>query len=241
MIFNGDLSITQKTGGKRCIFELSRQNYPLEGRFVLGDSQSDEGLLFVGIFNVLRPGTVRVETDQGDDESISQAYACPLATHSATFKQIRLAVPESNGFWRQDGKPTNASPDLLRVQLNLLCKGHSTANPEIPSTSIAAPTTPAPPMHEEKGKGKAVDTPIQPDPVTVPVPASEKLKAFAMEANERREALKAVHDAAIADLARKFAVEMSNLEQEHLEAMRMLEDEIAAREDLLRSEAQMGI
>ena len=68
VIFNGDISITQKARGTRCILSLGKSNYTLQGgRFVLGSADDHEEHMLVGCFSVKGPGSCRLDTDKGDD------------------------------------------------------------------------------------------------------------------------------------------------------------------------------
>ena len=129
VLFDRDLSITQKAGANKCIFKLGRLDYILEGRFVMGSADQNKEQMFVGVFQVTRPGTCHTD-DLGSDQSVGQASECPLAKISSTFTAIRLVVSSVNTNWKQDGAKTIAKPDVLRGQLNQLCTGHLTANPE---------------------------------------------------------------------------------------------------------------
>ena len=84
--------------------------------------------------------------------------------------------------WKQDIRLVTSKAEVLRGQLAHLYMGHS---PSI----VGSKAVPGLSNHAAKGKGKEVDTPIASDPVTVP--ASEKLKTFALKAAERRAAAKA--------------------------------------------------
>ena len=256
VLFDGGLSITQKSGGNRCIFQLDRADYILnEKRFVLGSAQDDEQHMFVGHFQVIRPGTSSIDTDKDDDASTAQASGCPLASLSSTFKEIRLVVDSDHPLWRANGAKVQSKPDVLRGQLTQLCTGHSSANPEsqrakIVETDIKAlqseSTTQEDQLDtmrcqnvthagkgEDKGKGKEADLPVAPVPVRVS--ASEKLKAFTRGADEKRKAAKAAKEVELAEVRSKHAAEMAALEQMWAERLRLVEEDIASDEAELHS------
>lgn len=185
--------------------------------------------------------------------------ASPLNRLSSTFTEMRIVVHSAGSKWKQDVPPVTSSPAVLKVQLTQLCTGHSSANPESKwskilktdrqalrseseaqekvASSVAAPTLAAHPSHEAKGKGKEVDPIIAPDPVTVS--ASEKLKTFAKEADERRKAEKTATEAKLTAIDSEYAAQKARSEQEHAERLQRLEEDIAAELDGLRSEVQM--
>lgn len=86
--------------------------------------------MLVSCFSVKGPGSCRLDTDNGDDESIALASAFPLATLSSTFTEVRLVVPSFDTNWKQDVGDVTSKPEVLRVQLVHLCTGHSSANLE---------------------------------------------------------------------------------------------------------------
>ena len=231
VVFDGDISITQKAAGNRCTLRLRKSEYGLqENRFVL-DTVDDRVDMLVGYFSMTgQMPACRVDTDKNDDESNALASACPLAKLSSTFREIRLVVSSDMTDWKQDVGTVTNKPKVLRGQLAHLCMGHS--------PSFVGPTaTSALPNHAAKGKGKAVYTPIESDPVTVP--ASEKLKTFMQKADERRVAAKAAAMEGLAAMERKHSDELAKLKQEHSETQRLLEEDIAAELEALRFDVQM--
>lgn len=248
VVFSGDISITQKAKGNRCTLTLGKSDYALqEDRFISGSADDDEEHMFVGHFRLRQVPACRIDTDKGDDESIALASTCPLARLSSTFTEIRLVVRHNSMRWKQDVGSVTNTPKVLRGQLVHLCTGHSPANiwdqpPLIletptqaalaPASSVAASGTLALPIHQAKGKGTEVDTPIESEPVTVP--ASERLKTFAQKADEKRKAAKAAAEEEIAAMESKHSAEKAEMEREHAEMLQSLDDDIAAEEDDLR-------
>ena len=232
VVFDGDISITQKAAGNRCTLRLRNSEYSLqENRFVLGCVDDNERFMLVGYFSMTEKiPDCSIDTDKGDDESIALASACPLATLSSTFREVRLVVPSDPFKWKQDAGSVTSKPEVLRSQLAHLCMGHS--------PSIVGPTaTPALSNHAAKGEGKGVDTPVESDPVTVP--ASEKLKTFMQKADERRAAAKAAAVKELATMEHKHIDEKVKLEQEQSETQQLLEQDIAAELEALRFDVQM--
>ena len=210
VVFNGDISITQKAAGNRCTLRLHKSEYSLqERRFALGSADDDEEHLFVGYFSM--PGQMpacRIDTDKDDDESNALASACPLAKLSSTFREIRLVVSSDMTDWKQDVGAVTKKPEVLRGQLAHLCTGHSSANPESKWSPVTSP-------------------------------ASKKLKTFMEKAEERRAAAKAAAMRELAAMERKHIDEKVKLEKEQSETQQLLEEDIAAELEALRFEAQM--
>ena len=96
----------------------------------MGSPDDREEHMLVSCFSVKGPGSCRLDTDNGDDESIALASAFPLATLSSTFTEVRLVVPSFDTNWKQDVGDVTSKPEVLRVQLVHLCTGHSSANLE---------------------------------------------------------------------------------------------------------------
>ena len=104
VVFDGDVSITQKAAGNRCTLRLRKSEYRLQGnRFLLGTVDDDEVNMFVGYFSMTgQMPAFRIDTDKNDDESNALASACPLAKLSTTFREVRLVVSSSMTDWEQD-------------------------------------------------------------------------------------------------------------------------------------------
>ena len=132
VVFNGDISITQKAAGNRCTLRLRKSEYSLqENRFVLGSADDDEGRMLVGYFSMTEKiPDCRIDTDKKDDESIALASACPLAKLSSTFSEIRLVVSYDMTDWKQDVGTVTMKTEVLRGQLAHLCTVYSFATPE---------------------------------------------------------------------------------------------------------------
>ena len=132
VVFNGDISITQKAAGNRCTLRLCKSEYSLqENRFVLGTVDDNEMRMFVGCFSMTgQMPACRIDTDKGDDESNALASACPLAKLSSTFKEIRLVVSYDMIDWKQDVGTVTMKTEVLKGQLTHLCTVHSLATPE---------------------------------------------------------------------------------------------------------------
>lgn len=232
VVFDGDISITQKAAGNRCTLRLGKPEYSLQDhRFVLGSVDDNEQYMLVGYFWMRdQMPACRIDTDKGDDESIALASAFPLATLSSTFREVLLVVPSLPAKWKQDVGPLTSKPEIIRGQLAHLCTGRS--------PSIVGPTaTPTLSNHAAKGKSKGVDTPIESNPVTVP--ASEKLKTFMQKADERRAAARAAAVKELATMELKHIDEKVKLEQEQSETQQLLEEDIAAELEALRFDVQM--
>ena len=132
VVFDGNISITQKAAGNRCTLRLSKSEYSLqEKRFVLGTAGDNEVNMFVGYFSMKgQMPACRIDTDKDDDESNALASAYPLAKLSSTFTEIRLVVSSAMSDWKQDVGNVTGKPEVLRGQLTHLCTVHSLATPE---------------------------------------------------------------------------------------------------------------
>lgn len=126
-VFQGSISITQKTEGNRCIFQLQKLDYSSKP-FAIVDEDSKKYLM--GIFRCLHTPQCTFESDKEGQDGISKTREYSLAKLSGTFSSIRVLLPIAIEQWTEVGGVRAKNEKVLRGQLNELCTGHSLANPE---------------------------------------------------------------------------------------------------------------
>lgn len=127
VVFQGSISITQKTGGNRCTFQLQKLDYSPEPFAIVNEDSKN---YLMGVFRCLNTPQCTFESDKEGQDGISKAREYPLAKLSSTFFSVRVLLPIDIEKWTKVGGVIASNERVLRGQLNELCSGHSLANPQ---------------------------------------------------------------------------------------------------------------